>query len=339
MVDHTDPLAVGRASQHNRYQRLAGRPSVSVVQNRYGDGMAYHFCSFRGRRIDVSEAGAGAVNASLDATFGLIAFEELWDAVVQNFADLERDLLVRGIDDMLFGDRGWDYYQDLRTLFGRRLSNMLSSCRAYIDLAPRELRRVEGGDDLPEEFKRLKSAAYDAHFSYRLMEALRNYTQHYGSPVTSTHMDARRIQQPAGDQFRYVTAASMDAATLCADPRLKGALRKELAGMGKLEVNKFAREYIEQLAKVHLSVRAMTIARFDTDKARIADAIDRVNAASGDSDFGAYMVRREGDQEQSRRALMIEPFDRLHTLRHRNGSLQNLALRYVSGELLGQHLR
>ena len=339
MVDHTDPLATKQASQHNREQRLAGRLTGSVVPDEDGDGMTYHFCSFRSRRVDVSEADAFSVDVSLEATFGLIAFEELWDAVVQNFADLERDLLIRGIDDMLFGDHDWNYYQDLRTLFGRRLSNLLSSCRAYIDLAPRELRRVECADDLPAEFKRLKSAAYDVHFSYRLMEALRNYTQHYGSPITGTHMDARRIQQPAGDQFRYVTAASMNAATLRDDPKFKGAIREELVGMGKLEVNKFAREYIEQLAGVHLALRALTIERFATDKARIVNAIEQVKAASGDNDFGAYMVRRDDDQEQSRRALMIEPFDRLDTLRRRNKSLQNLALRYVSGELLGQHLR
>jgi hypothetical protein len=332
MVDHATTLAVKRASQHNRRQRLKKDAGFTLARRQLGDGMTEYLRTFRGKVIEIDSLEAVALNSALDATYAQIAFEELWDAVIQNFVDLERDMLIRGIEDMVFGDGGWNHYHDMRTLFGRRLANLLSSCRAY-------MRQIATTIDLPGQFSKLKSAAYDTHFSYRLMEALRNYTQHYGSPITGTHMDMRRIEQPSGDQYRHVTAASMNAATLRDDPKIKASIRAELAGMGKLEVSKFAREYLEQLAGVHLEVRGAMAGRVADDRARVAGAIERIRQVRGDSDFGEYLAVWADGKEQTRRALMIEPFERLQALRHRNRSLQNLSSRYVSGELLGQYLK
>lgn len=301
--------------------------------------MTYFLQSFRGKAIPLDDAEAKALNDALDSIFAQIAFEELWDAVVQNFADLERDTLRHALEDMIFGDKGWNHYQDMRTLFARRLANLLSSCRAYIDLSPRQLRCACPNTDAERQFSALKSAAYDGSFSYRLMEALRNYTQHYGSPISGTHFDARRIEQPTGNHFRYVTAASISAEKLRDDPKFKASVRAELVGMDKLEVNKHVREYVEQLGGVHMALRTLAIDSTSVEWPLITSAIERIRSDDLAEDFGSYIVSILGGKESSRRALMREPIKRLNNIRSRNGSLQGLASRYVSGELMGQHLR
>ncbi|MBD8679256.1 hypothetical protein [Sphingomonas sp. CFBP 13720] len=301
--------------------------------------MAYFLRSFAGAIIPIEDEAGTALDLALDCIQAQIAFEELWETVVQNLLDLERDVLNHSLDDMLFGGQDWNYFQDMRTLFARRLANLLSSCRAYIDLAPRQLRIIGHNSGLETRFAKLKSEAYEQHFSFRLMEALRNYTQHYGSPISATHLDSRWMEHGSRFQLRHVTGASISAHKLRSDMKFKASVRAELANKDKLEVNKHTREYIEQLNKIHLTMRSLTIESGVVAHSIIMDAMRRIKDKSGDSDFGAYLAVDTRTDHKSLRALMCEPFERLKLLGRRNHALEGLASRYVSGELLDLNLR
>ncbi len=303
--------------------------------------MPYYLRTFVGRVLQIDDGEAGAILDARRATFARIAFEELWDMVVQNLADLERDLVTAGVDQMLFGGQSWSENQDIRTLFARRLANLLTSAKSYIEISQQHLRVVGQSNALIDMMKESLSTAYDAHFAYRFMEALRNYTQHRGIPVSSMHMDMRFIQDDAGEHLRYIAAASIDPRRLIDDPKFKASVRRELAEHSKLEVNYFARCYVEQLSDTHIKVRNAATSGTEDHQLLIQSAIDRLtDAATGDADFGAYIGERDAnDKRLAEHALMVEPFHRLKALHSRNGSLHRLGERYVSGQTLGRLLR
>lgn len=302
--------------------------------------MPYFLRTFDGRTLHIDDDEAHAIQQARRATFARIAFEELWDMVVQNLADLERDLLRAGVDLMLFGGQNWSENQDIRTLFARRLANLLNSAKSYIEISQQHLRLITSEGDLVGCLKSGLSNSYDTHFTYRFMEALRNYTQHCGVPVSSMHMDMRRIQDDAGEHLRYIAAASIEPKRLIADPKFKASVRRELAGHTKLEVNYYARCYVEQLSETHIKVRNAAALGTEQHEALIRSAIDRLkDAVSGEETWGAYLVERDADNERGEQyALMLEPFQRLEALHLRNGSLHRLGERYVSGQTLGRSL-
>jgi hypothetical protein len=72
-------------------------------------------------------------------------------------------------------------------LLNRLLINFLASARAFVDSVKHRL--SEAGEPLAAklaDFKTLFNEQFDAEFSFRLMEALRNYSQHRAAVIGQT---------------------------------------------------------------------------------------------------------------------------------------------------------
>jgi hypothetical protein len=66
------------------------------------------------------------------------------------------------------------------------LQNVLGAIRGYTDITAHTLSEIYGKESLIfEDFKKLKSQAFDSNKSYRFIEALRNYSQHRSVPISS----------------------------------------------------------------------------------------------------------------------------------------------------------
>jgi hypothetical protein len=104
--------------------------------------------------------------------------EESYDALLQNAIELETEVAHFAANQRAnissFPD---EVDLEVRLLNGRLL-NFLASARAFIDSVPARFGRA--GEPLSGKFGNLKaffSEQFDADFSYRLMDALRNHTQ------------------------------------------------------------------------------------------------------------------------------------------------------------------
>ena len=108
--------------------------------------------------------------------------EEKFELVINNFLELE-DNVHRGIlENMVLRGRRIEWFNEQRNTLNRRLYNLLSGCRSYIDYVKQYSNAILGNFDfLSEAF----SSHYDNHFSYRLMEALRNFVTHGGFLTTN----------------------------------------------------------------------------------------------------------------------------------------------------------
>ena len=78
----------------------------------------------------------------------------------------------------------YDPFWDGVFLLNRRLINLLTTCRMYIDQTISDFGRLTG-DRGDIQIKELFSRQYDDRLGYRVMETLRNYAQHESFPITS----------------------------------------------------------------------------------------------------------------------------------------------------------
>jgi len=107
--------------------------------------------------------------------------EENFALLFDNFAELEVDLLRLAEHSLIWKDRPREHSESMqdRLLLDRRIVDLLTSCRLYLDQSEHGLSTLFGNpSDQLHAFKGSRRNLYDSHWGYRLMEALRNHVQH-----------------------------------------------------------------------------------------------------------------------------------------------------------------
>ena len=135
--------------------------------------------------LPLSDTEHDFVDFAWRALTAVAEIEDLWEIVIQNYQDLESTLLQSALQSMVGEYQDHRQGQDERLKITRSLSNLLSSCRAYLDQVRRNLKEAES-DDTAKKFKLLTNREYDGSPSYAFMEELRNYAQHSGLPLHGT---------------------------------------------------------------------------------------------------------------------------------------------------------
>lgn len=80
----------------------------------------------------------------------------------------------------------------------RRILNLLTTVRTFLDLTERRLKHRYGSDsDRVSAFRLQTAGAFDTSFSYRFLYKLRNFVQHCGLPVGRMTIKARTPEEGA----------------------------------------------------------------------------------------------------------------------------------------------
>jgi len=131
----------------------------------------------------------------------LANLEEVWEALIQNYVELEKGLLSAAVNSMVRSDRGYNRSQNDRVLFTRLLSNLLSTANAYLCHTPRYLNKINIAN-LTNSFNLAKKEAYNKSFGYRLMYNLRNYAEHHGPALQGITYSSDWDTEKNGDVIR-----------------------------------------------------------------------------------------------------------------------------------------
>ena len=139
--------------------------------------------------------------------------EEKFTYLIDNYWDLEIEALANTARNATLPfRRSSEVIADIH-LFNRRIINLLTTSRLYIDHTPHHLTAIFG-DNSPEEqqFKSRRSTHYDNSLSYRLLEALRNYVQHRGLPLSGLRRN-HRLTDPGKSNSFCVHSIQLGCAT------------------------------------------------------------------------------------------------------------------------------
>lgn len=181
----------------------------------------------------------------------ILNIEEKYNMLLENYVEYESTMLDIGLNQAVFANYAWTSLLDQIYTMSRRIINLLTTSRLYLDHIYGDVKDITS----PEASQRVKEKAneeYDAHLSYRIMEALRNYVQHKGLPVDNIRFDTERVSD---EQHRYKITLSLKVTKLRGSG-FKSSVLQEMTNLTPdLELKLPIREYMDSLACIHRTVR------------------------------------------------------------------------------------
>jgi len=126
--------------------------------------------------VPITDEEALEAHRAYRALQAAFALEETYDLLVSNFLELDQEALCAASN---YVDRTYEEFFEERARANRRIVNLLTAARLYLDHAPQRLSECASNpEDANGEFKKSAARQFDSNFSYRFMEALRNHVQH-----------------------------------------------------------------------------------------------------------------------------------------------------------------
>jgi hypothetical protein len=280
-------------------------------------------------RVEIDQArfeGIREASANLSHT---LALEEQWAAVIQNYMELEKGLLDAALRHMIITDYEWHTLHNLRLSFAVRLANLLSSCRAYLDQTAHHLGRLKPDEGDVKAFSEARSHEYDTRLGYRLMEAMRNYSQHCGLPL---HGSSYAISAQEPDLLQYSVTTSIDVEQLKGDAAFKQTVLTETSEK-KLPVEPLIRDYMAGLSAVHLRVRKLLQGRVAAWMQVIRGAIAQHVQSSPDGKTPGLCAMQLGKGNEWLQTVHLgeDMMQRVEILQKRHGTLERVPSSFVSG--------
>lgn len=238
---------------------------------------------------DEFDAMAGAAAATILA----LSVEEKYDLVLENYLELERAVLGTAANWMVRTESNPEVMRNDSALYNRRLLNLLSATRTYVDQVPHHLGEfVPDGQELATT---AFSSAYDTHIGYRAMSALRNYVQHRGMPVHANgYQHGMYKDEYCKNHFSHTALLALVPAELSADGRFKGTVLDELRELGeRIDLMWLARDYLDGISEAHSTIRAAMVEPLALADFRLDDLERRFIDATLDP--SVYLVLRSID--------------------------------------------
>ena len=289
-------------------------------------------------RIALTHEEYAAARSHIRSIFEALEIEEKFDLVLGNYQEFEEELLRLGVSHVLYKTLTWHSLGEDRRILNRRINNLLSACRLYIDQLRHSLKAMYG-DPSPEllAMDTARGAEYDANFSYRLLEELRNYTQHRRLPVNAYSISQKVTVLLPQLQVAHAITPQLTIKPVLEDEKIKKSFLPELrAQPDVIDLKPHVRNYVESLANVHKKVRSI----IDRDSGKWEETIlglcKRYKGENSEaSDVGLYIMsvaEEEPETVQEKHAVFVDPLNSMRALQQTNTVAPNFSKHFVTGQ-------
>jgi len=265
---------------------------------------------------------------------GALAIEEKYELLLSNYVDLEKECLGVSTDYMVRNTADYSGFFDIRLAFNRRIVNLLTSTKLYIDQIQQHVRAcVCNENDIEKKVKSFFSTEYDANFEYRFMEALRNYVQHRGLAVHSTSMGGKLMHDEEREGLEFKTSLFTHKEEVESDKAFKKQVSNEMPD--KVNLMYAARVYVGSISKAHCEIRSMLKSESEKSRDIISKTIKNYEDNNNGKSIGLSAIcsipKEPADETVEKFPLLLDWDDIRLNLIKKNPKMDNLGKRYVSG--------
>jgi hypothetical protein len=288
--------------------------------------------------IEIDEAEYNLIKDARGNLFEALYLEENLDLVIENYYEYESDLLSISSRMMIFND---DYFSmgRERSLLTRRIANLLSAGRMYIDQSPHHLNNMYGKEsDIPRLVENEKKLQYEQRLGYRVMEAIRNYAQHRDVPIQGIKLSYHLVESETGSQFLYRAIPLINISTL-ADDKFKQTILQEIRDTSTkdlVDVRPFIKEYVEGIGTLHVKTRELIHPDLIKWEETLDNAITKYKNKFGDNAplVGLSIIKESDDGHWEEAKTLFKNFikDR-QELENKNSNFINLHKSFASDEI------
>jgi hypothetical protein len=287
--------------------------------------------------VALSQERFEAIKTAQKSLFVLLGIEEKLNVLMDNYEEFELELFSQNLHYMLFLDSNWtSFTTDLHTL-NRRIANLLTSSRLYIDQVRHELSSLFGKDS--NEFKQFSQACsqeYDGYAGYRVMEQLRNIMQHQTPPLHNLSRTNERVEHGEGYLPKSSTTVYISLSQLKTTAQIKTRVLADLEQAqtdDQVKIKPLVREYIDCINRLHRSVRTLLAPHFQNWHKVFQDAIIDLKQQFGNDITGAGILARDDSGAKVESHYLVEDaIKRIENLQQRNPCVARFKLRYISTE-------
>jgi len=287
--------------------------------------------------LEISDREFDEAKVAKQNLLEVLSIEEKFNLILENYAEYENELLTLSLKHMIFSGRDWSSFENEIHIISRRLINLLTICRLYIDQIPHNLNSIYGaGSGKIEMLKGRMSQEYDSNLGYRVLEALRNYVQHRGLPIYRLEYNASRQENTSGIYFKHIITPYLSVSRLKEEKRFKSVVLNELETIRDLiDLKPLVRQYMESLGRVHQFIREL----LTNDVTKWDSAILQIQKLYCDQfaedALGLAVVVQEND---SNRAETIQIFDDM--IKHRQWLIRkNRMLTHYNSGIISSEAR
>jgi hypothetical protein len=185
----------------------------------------------------------------------ITVFEEKFFAICELFREIEKFTFETSLRNMVYLAPSTNDFYLARAIFGSKLASLLSAVRLYNESIFFHAEMISNGVLTKEDIKAVSSTRYDNSFPYRMMEALRNYSQHSSLPVHSS-----RFGGSWDNEMKWLTFSTdfyLDVDELIGDKKFKSEIKNEFeAAGGKFDLKNGARSYFSSVCEMHTEFRS-----------------------------------------------------------------------------------
>lgn len=289
------------------------------------------------KAIKISEAEFNDIWLAKETLVQVNEIEEYFDCLVENYYEIERDLLDLALRYSMFRNLDYVSFSVERTRMNRRLANFLSSARGFLD-------RLEGFSKdknhkglLQKPIKEARAKAYDGSISYRLMEGLRNHVQHFGHGIHTFSYNSKWVETDFGEAIQNNSILLLDVHTIEEAKIVKPKVAKDLKENGQIiDLRPHIRKYISLVGEVHFQFRDLFKPTLEKSDSIVTNWIDEYlgNFPEEKSAAGVNAVKQENE---TKTVFSVPLFKNLIEIRkhyeRKNSLLKNVFKHFVSSEI------
>lgn len=292
--------------------------------------------------IEIDEEQYKRIKMAIVSLFELLFYEEKLDLVIENFQEYESELLLIASRDMVFKDADYFSMSRERNTVSRRIVNLLSTCKMYLDQSIQHVNNMFGkNSEISSFLGREITSQYDNNFSYRVMEALRNYTQHRGFPIQNMTFSGEWLEDENEENHRllHTVIPIIDVSELAEDGKFKKSVLNELlliSTKGEFDIRPFIRNYIEGIGNIHEKVRDVIRPDVEIWENIISNVIVMYrNEFGSDTSLAGLSILAidENNHLIEKKAIFNEFIKKRKALESKNRFYVNLHTRYASNEI------
>lgn len=273
----------------------------------------------------------GLLSADVTRT-RVTSLEEKLFAICEHYREIEEFIFSATLNHMIYGFTDVPKIHSVSTQFARLMGSFLSAVRLYLDSVVTDTKALTNGDVDKSEVKAIISSMYDSSFCYRVMEAIRNHSQHRAFPVHSAsypnNWDKGFTTMSCGSEFYFETSEVND------DKQFNKAVKKEIEEHGgKVDLKLCVRTYFGCICDIHAGIRILIKPYREAALGKFSQARKSWNSAFDDNKFSAVAACRfEGgllDKEFKKVHLDTQIDEYRESLELRTAHLQNMSKRRV----------